>query len=250
MKKIALPICFLLSLLGSLAAQNTPNFRFGFQASPTWSWLRTDDRKLEGVGSNWGLKLGALGEYYFAPNYAITSGLGFGFNQGGSIQNGYSEGFFWRDSEFFSAPNDTIALPMNTKLHHRINYIEIPIGLKMRGGSNEDARFKFYAELPVFTLGFISKAQGDIRGTNDDNLNIVDENIRDDVNGLSLAWGLGGGIEYEFATSATLVAGIAYQKQFTDLTDDDGQVFQNGKLEKENSKANIGLICLKLGLFF
>ncbi|MBL7827256.1 MAG: PorT family protein [Saprospiraceae bacterium] len=247
MKKIVLFLGFCFFLLSGLYAQEMRGLRFGLQTSPQWSWLSTSDKKLEGVSSNWGVKLGMIGEYYFANNYAFTTGLGFGFNQGGFIQNGYTRGVFWDDSELSASNLDT--MPLNAKLHYRLNYVEIPIGLKMRGGSNEDSRIKFYAEIPVFTLGFVSKATGDIRGTNSQNTD--DENIRKDVNGLSLTWGLGGGIEYELATNATLVAGLTFQKQFTDLTDDSGTVEKSGNSwVKDKSKATFGLLAFRIGLFF
>lgn len=248
MKKIASVFCFLLVLSVSGSAQSTPGFRFGFQASPTWSWMRTTDKKLEGVLSNWGLKLGALGEYYFAPNYAFIGGLGFGFNQGGTIQNGYEMASLWDDSDLSEEKYKVV--DKEAKLHYRLNYVEIPFGLKMRGGSNEDARMKFYAEVPVFTIGFVSRAQGDIRGSNQDK-NTEDEDIRDDVKGLSLSWGLGGGIEYEIASSTTLVAGISYQQQFTDVTGK-GMIQKNvgDPFVEEKSKGTIGLIALKLAVFF
>jgi hypothetical protein len=245
MKKIASVFCFFIFLSGVLPAQGGAEFRFGFQTSPTWAWMRTSEkRKLEGVGSNWGLKLGMLGEYYFAPNYAIISGLGFGFNQGGNLQVGdYESANLWPKSE------DAPFLESQAKFHYRLNYVEIPFGLKMRGGSNEDARIKFYAEIPVFTIGFVTRAQGDTRGSKDNDNNINDLDIRDDVRGLSLAWGLGGGIEYELATSATLVAGLAFQQQFTDVTKD-GSVIDDGVEKKEDSKGSIGMIALKMGIFF
>ena len=247
MKKIVLTSCISAFLLTGLFAQEIQKVRFGFQASPAWSWLQTSDKKIEGLNSNWGLKLGAMGEFYFADNYAITTGLGFGFSQGGFLQSGYEKGVFWPKSDLSSPGLDT--LPLNAKLHYRINYVEIPLGLKMRGGSNEDSRMKFYAEIPVFTLGFVTKGTGDIRGTNTQNSD--DENIRSDVNGLSLSWGLGAGIEYEFATNATLVAGLSFQKQFTDLTRDSGSVeTTTNNWEKENSKATMNILALRLGIFF
>lgn len=246
MKKTALLLLFFTFLLHESQAQKS--FRFGFQTSPSWSWLRTNDRKIEGTSSNWGVKLGALGEFYFADNYAITTGLGFGFNQGGSLQNGYSRWKPWdpQNTDLSEIASDTFLV--NAKLHYRVNYVEIPIGLKMRGGSNEDSRIKFYAELPVFTLGFVTKATGDIRGTNTQDINDID--IREEVKGLSLSWGLGGGIEYEIATNATIVAGLAYQKQFTDVTRNGFVEKTAGNWVKEDSKATFGNIALKIGVFF
>jgi len=245
MKKIALFLFFLSFLLAEAEAQK--KVRFGVQASPSWSWLRTNERKLEGVSSNWGVKLGVLGEFYFADNYAITTGLGFGFNQGGSLQNGYARYKPWDESDLSEIPSDTFGI--DTKIHYRVNYVEIPISLKMRGGSSEDARIKFYAEAPIFTLGFVSKATGDIRGTNTQNLE--DIAIRDEVSGLSLSWGFGAGIEYEIATNATLVTGLVFQKQFTDLTRT--ELVSNepmGELTKKDSKATFGNIALRIAVFF
>lgn len=251
MKKIVLVSCFFI-LLASLAfsQSDSKSFRFGVQASPTFSWLRTSDKKLENVGNNLGLKIGVQGEYYFQPNYSIITGLGFGLNQGGTLQNGYSRGIFWENSEL-SEPTRFDTMPLNAKLHYRINYVEIPFGLKLRGGTNEDARFRYYAEVPVFTLGFVSKALGDIRGTNTQNTE--DENIREDVIGLALSWGMGAGVEYEVATNTTLVGGISYQQMFTDVTKDDGKVQKNAQpadMSPEKSKGTMGVITLKIGVFF
>ncbi|MDO8366291.1 MAG: porin family protein [Saprospiraceae bacterium] len=246
MKKIALLLFFTSFLLAEVEAQK--GVRFGFQASPSWSWIRTNERKIEGVSSNWGVKLGALGEFYFADNYAITTGLGFGFNQGGSLQNGYAQFKPWDESDLLEEiPSDVFG--PDSKFHYRLNYVEIPLGLKMRGGSNEDSRTKFYAEAPIFTLGFVTKGTGDIRGTNTQNLEDID--IKNEVRGMSLSWGFGAGIEYEFATNATLVTGLVFQKQFTDMTR--SELVSNeptGDLSKEDSKATFGNIALRIAVFF
>jgi Outer membrane protein beta-barrel domain len=244
MKKIGLLLCFSVFLLGKAEAQK--GIRFGFQSSPTWSWLKTSDPKIEGVSSNWGLKVGAICEYYFEENYALTTGLGFGLNQGGSLQNGYPAWKPWDKADLAAIPSDTFGL--NSKLHYGVTYVEIPFGLKMRGGSNEDSRVKFYAELPIFTLGFVNKASGNILGTADQNLN--DVNIREEVKGISLSWGLGGGIEYEVATNTRLVAGLAFQKQFTDLTRNGSVEESPNKWVMEDSKGTFGSIALKIGVFF
>lgn len=246
MKKIASLFCFLLFAAHFALAQDAQAqaFRLGFQTSPTWSWMNTSDKRLEGVGSNWGLKLGALFDYYFTTKLAFTTGLGFGFNQGGNIQNGYETASLWPKSEL---SNEIFrVVPSNTKLHYRLTYVEIPLGLKMRTGSEK--QLEYYIEAPVFTLGFLTRAQGDIRGTDP---STEDEDIRKDVKGLSLAWGFGAGVEYLLG-SVRAVGGFVFQKQFTDATGDGNVQKVNGDptLTADKSKGNIGLFGLRLAVFF
>ncbi len=246
MKKLVLALG-LIVLCQSLASAQERGFRFGVQASPTWSWLRTSDKKLDGSGTNLGIKFGLQGEFYFAPNYAFITGLGFGFNHGGTIQNNYPLAKLWKDADLSDERYRVV--DQEAKLHYRLNYVEIPFGLKLRGGTGEDNPLKFYAELPIFTLGFVTKAQGDIRSTQDQNT--VDEDIRDDVKGISLSWGLGAGVEYEFASSTTAVAGITFQQQFSDVTGS-GEVQKTvgGDFVADKSKGTFGLVALRLAVFF
>jgi len=245
MKKLLLAFGLFIFCQNLVSAQTS--FRFGVQASPTWSWLRTSDKKLDGSGTNLGIKLGLQGEFYFAPNYAIITGLNFGFNHGGTIQNGYPQASLWKDADL-SDEKFRVVGP-EAKLHYRMNYIEVPFGLKLRGGTGEDNPLKFYAELPIFTLGFVTRALGDIRSTQDQNTE--DEDIRDDVKGISLSWGLGAGIEYEFASSATAVAGVTFQQQFSDVTGTGTvQKIANGEFVDDKSKGTFGLIALRLAVFF
>ena len=254
MKKIAFITGFLCLTLHVAQAQYGSwgtDYRFGFQASPTFSWIKSTDKLLESAGTNTGLKLGVLGERYFAPNYAIMSGLGFGFNHGGTVQTGYQSGVYFPDSELSSSLLDT--LPVNSKLHYRLTYIEVPVGLHLRGGTNENAKLKFFGEAPVITFGFTSKALGDIRGT--DRQNSDDENIREDVAGVSMSWGFGGGIEYEIATSATFVAGLFFQQQFTDFTGSGSVAAKDARTgaitwKDEKAKTTMSFITLRMGIYF
>ncbi len=249
MKKIASTFCILVFTLSALSAQDeNPGFRFGVQASPMWSWVKTTDKKLEGTGSNWGLKFGVLGEFYFAPQYAFITGLGFSFNQGGNIQIGYENADLWKESSL--SETEYHMVPKDGKYHYRLTYVEIPFGLKLRGSAGADNPLGYYAEIPVFTIGFKSKAQGDIRGT-DFEPEPEDEDIRADVSDLAMSWGLGGGIEYKLSGGANLVAGIHFQQQFTNFKND-GKVQREpaGEYVDESSKGTLGIITFRLGVFF
>jgi hypothetical protein len=249
MKKIALVLALAGFASLSLSAQD---FRFGIQASPFLSNMRSNDKFLERSSPNLGIKLGMMGEKYFRENYAIVSGIGFAFNQGGELQSGYGNYRPWTGSDLSVtlAETDDQSLPVNSKLRYHLTYVEVPIGLKMRGGTNEDSNLKFFAEAPVFTLGFLTKSIGDIRGAGD-RFDTVDENIREDVNGLALSWGLGLGVEYEVATHSTLVAGLYYQNQFTDATDKArARRTPNDQWVDEKGKTSPRIVTLRIGMFF
>jgi len=265
MNKIAF-ITFITFLAFVFQAQAQNDIRFGFQASPNLTWINSNDNTINREGSNIGLRLGVMGEYYFAERYAITGGLGFAFGQGGGLKHDIGGNFF-KESEL-SNPNLNTGqkpLPDGVILGYKIQYIEIPIGLKMR--TDEIGYFRYFAEIPVFTLGFKAQSRGTIEGT-DMAGNKIDEDdldISKDVNPLNISWGLGGGIEYSFTSSAVLVAGLYYNNSFIDITDNDANkattfidggddpnttLDDNYETRKEDSKVNMGSITLRIGILF
>ena len=97
MKKIVAFTAFFAFFIFQIKGQG--DLRFGFQASPVFSWLTSDDNRVNTNGLNApGLKLGVVGEYYFRENYAIFGGAGFAFNHGGTLlhDNG---GELWNRSQ-------------------------------------------------------------------------------------------------------------------------------------------------------
>lgn len=258
MKKIALSITFLCLAWFQVTAQEIQYgtssssvqadqpFRFGLHVSPTWSWISTDDKKLEGTQSNTGVKFGVMAEQNFAKNYALTAGLGLSFNQGGFIINNYEKAILWPNSDLSSSKYDTVS--MGTKMHYRLSWVEIPVGLKMRGGLGTDRAMRFFAEIPVFTIGFGTSQKGDIVGNA--NGDTEDEDIKKDINKFALSWGLGGGIELDLGSNSTLIGGLSFQQQFLDVTKDDGKILRDGVFQEEDSAAHIGQLVLRIGILF
>ncbi|MFK7810039.1 MAG: porin family protein [Saprospiraceae bacterium] len=247
MKKIAATFAFLSLLLVSSNAQT--DYRFGFEVSPTVSWLRTDDNTIEGNGANLGLRLGVNGESYFAENYAFTFGLRFAFNQGGTL-NHENGGDLW--------PTDALSddvyrdLPADVNLKYGVQYVEIPLGFKMR--TNDFGYIKAYAELPQFILGIRTQGRGAIEA---DLVNDTEkENIKDVVHPIVLSWGLGGGAEYTINENTSIIAGLYFQSGITDMTRNKGtsKIVDTSTAsvttEDENSKATLGSITLRLGVIF
>lgn len=238
MQKIATLLLFCALLLTTALQAQDPGIRFGFQASPTISFFSTDDNLINNNGSNFpGLKLGLIGEQFFAENYAVTFGIGFAFNQGGRIafEDGRFVGApFWPDTDKGVDVPDTIGVN-NFNLKYNIQYVEIPVGLKLR--TSEMGYFRHYLE-PHAVLGFRTNARGEVQG---DGLSDIEKiNIQEDVNPLAFSLGIGIGTEYSISSNTVLNGGIYYQRGIIDATKD----VDNG----DNAKASINTITFRIAV--
>mgnify|MGYP001502799045 CR=1 FL=1 len=237
MKKIVAIAAFFALIAGAAHAQRyvqQTDLRLGFQISPAFSGMATDNNRINRNGTNLGLKLGMRGEIYFRENYAFLIGLGFHFNSGGTLRH-EAISDTWQRSEL---PGGVLRpFPGGTNLKYNLQYVEIPFGLKFR--TKEFGYIRYFAEVPVISLGFKSQARGAIEYPG---LKKEKVDIKKEVNSLALSWGLGGGIEYSISGSTAIIAGVGYQRMFTDVT-------KNYKPEV-TSKAHISTIVLHLGVMF
>jgi len=246
MKKIVVFAAFFTFLCTALIGQS--DFRFGIQFSPTITWMNSADNIVNSNGTAFGgPKLGMVMEKYFRENYAFTFGLGFAFNQGGVLKHDFG-GDLWANSTLSNSIYHD--LPDGVNLRYSLQYVEIPVGLKMK--TQEFGYIRYFAEIP-FTIGILTQAQGAVEGTN---INTDKENIRDDVNLFAISWGLGGGIEYSIGPSTSLVGGLYYQNYVTDITKNDGKrrgVGDSPMAEptfREDAKSVLKGLTIKLGVIF
>ena len=242
MKKIVVLLVFLTFFLGETFAQG--DLRIGFQASPGISWITViDENKINNNGSNFGLKLGLLGEYYFRENYAFWGGLGFSFNQGGTLLY-EEEGRYWPNSDLPllmpSQPERMDTFPGGTNLRYKIQYVEIPFGLKLK--TKEFGYLQYYVEIPTFTLSFRSQARGKIEGDGiDEDVENDDYIIKKEVNPITMSWGFGAGVEYNISSSTAIIAGVSFQRVFTDLLKD---------TRANEAKENLNNLTLRIAVMF
>lgn len=240
-------------VVGLVSLSVAQDLHFGIQASPSWSWMGTDNTKITGSGSALGLKLGLVVENRFSEAYSVSSGIGFHFNSGGSLRFGLP-GQLWKNSwsEFDISPKSSDTFAVDTKLRYSLTFVEIPIGLKMRT-PEQGNHIRYFAE-PLISFGFRTKASGDISsaGTVSAQEKI---NIKGDVNGLNMSWGAGIGGEYIIQNNTAIVFGLYFQSGFTDMTGNSGSTLFDSSSgttvnKSEKSKGTVKSLTIRAGVMF
>lgn len=250
MKKIILSLTFAVGFMTLSLAQD---LHFGFQASPSWSWMGADNTKITSSGTAWGLKLGLIVENRFSEAYSITSGIGFHFNSGGSMRFGLPSQL-WKQSwdQFDVTPKVTDTFGIDTKLRYSLTFLEIPLGLKMRT-PEQGNHLRYFAE-PLIAFGIKTGAKGDIsEATSIQPQEKI--NISADVNNLMLSWGVGVGGEYIVQNNTAIVLGLYFQNGFTDVTGNSGSTLFDRStspvtIKPDKSKGTIKSLTIRCGVMF
>src|SRR5687767_2768453 len=131
--------------------------RIGFQTSPVFSWVNNNDNLIVPTGGNLGLKLGTTADIFFKDSYSFTLGVNLAFHQGGEFK--YEIGGNYLPDSDLSDPatlqTGDKPLPNGTTIDYSLQYVEFPVGLKIR--SKEIGRIRYFFEAPVFTFSFLTR---------------------------------------------------------------------------------------------
>ena len=219
MKRILAILAFLGAFL-SLYAQST-RVKFNVEVDPQSSWFRSDEVSVEPDGSIIHMHAGLNMDYYFAENYAFVLGVGIN-NLGGNL--------LYADSTEFSSKGETLLVEPNQSVKLNLQYIDIPIGLKLK---TEEMGYATY----FLQLGFNPMINLNAKATSDE-ASLDKADIKESINTFCLGYHVGLGIEYNLGGSTSLIGGIRWSSGLTDVTD--------------NDRANITLnsITLHLGVLF
>ncbi len=210
MKRWILSVLLITGLVQMAGGQIPANVRFGFGMAPTFTWLSPNINAASTAGTNVGVQVKTIVEYYMGYNYVLFSGFGMAFRQGGALE--YRDGGnilqgVLSDSAYYQ-------LPANSKVNYRIRYIEIPLGFRMRTVEFGHLRYTF--QLPVFTLGFKVGARGDIEAPG---LPVSKgENLGKSTKFFQFAYGFGAGIEYSLTQDMSLLLNVRYHQGVPDVT--------------------------------
>jgi hypothetical protein len=198
MKRITLlSILFVFSIVSS-----AQNFKLGFQASPQVSWMNSSNTDILNSQARLGIKYGLDADIFIIPGlprYCINTGL---FVSNNSFKTHYSIG------EPFKVGGKTFS--DNFDIRFNLNYLEIPLDLKLR--TDQFYRFTYYGQFGL--SNFINISAKAV--SSDKQLNGVD--VNDAVGLYNLALLMGAGAEYDLGGNTVLNLGIQYSKGLIDYS--------------------------------
>lgn len=218
MKKSFIIFC-LVSL--STLAFSQKQVKFGVFVDPRISWFSPESRDVTSEGISWGFGGGLEIDRYFAKNYAFSTGISLG-SQGGKLN--------YPDSITISVYDSPETLPANTTLEYNLQYLTIPLGLKLK--SNQIGYTTF-----VVNVGFTNQINMKAKGTSNNVGGLEGDAIKDEINWINLAYHFGGGVEYALGEDTALQVGLQYQNGFLDVT-------------KSSPRTLSRVISLKIGIMF
>lgn len=205
--------CLLLIVLLSLGIKGfSQDIRFGITANPSLVWVKPDNSQISSDGVRFGFNFGLVVDYVFGSEerYAINTGLNM-LLTGAKIMS-----------------NDT-TLNQTNELTARINYLEIPMSIKLR--SNEVGYLTFYGQLGM-TPKFAVRSRADLT-VKDESGTILTEisnakfkdipfypNSIDKVTPINLGLIVEAGLEYDISESTVLVGGLYFDAGFLNMFKD------------------------------
>jgi hypothetical protein len=205
MKKLS--VIFLAVVLcsapGMIFGQAKLPVKFGLKISPNIGWMNPNTKGYSGDGARMGCTIGFLSDFYFAENYAFSSGINFQFLNG---KLHYTDALFNPDSNKL----------VNEEISRKYNflYVEIPLTIKMK--TKRFGKISYFGQIGLGTA-FRLKA------TIKDELNPASPDMADSENFTSntaliresVLFGLG--CEYYVDDSSRILLGISYSNALNNV---------------------------------
>lgn len=227
----------------------TKRFRFGAFVAPTISYMKpttdkSDDNNhlVSSGGSKTGFTYGLMMEYWFADNYGFASGLHMNNAKGQLLTT-------------HTAPNTPDAI-RSSDIYYKLNYLEIPVNIKMRTDPIEN--FTFFGQAG-FTLGInvgkkvnyniIANNAAGIAGSP-----IIGENEKLKgtlaISPVLLSMNIGVGAEYPINNKLSGYFGFFFNNGFLPDVTNPSQYKISGVPEFKDANTRLNNFAFRLGLFF
>lgn len=214
-----LVITIILGAIISIHAQSP--MRFSVHVDPQFAWFNSDENAVDPAGYIFHLQAGLSMDYFFDKNYAFAMGLSIN-NLGGNL--------LYADSTEFSSKGDALPVEPGQKVKMNVQYIDIPLGLKLK--TEELGYATFFLQ-----LGFNPMININAKASTEDGA-IDSKDVRESIHSFNLGYHVGAGVEYKLGGSTAAVGGLRWSSGLTDVTNND------------NANVKINAISIHLGILF
>ena len=196
------------------------NTRFTVFVDPKFPWMSSDLKNIESDGSKLGVNIGLNVDKFFAPNYALMTGISID-NTGGKL--------IFTDAKKLKINGPDTTLTPGSSVNYKLQYINIPLGLKLK--TNEIGYLTFFTHLGI-NGGINIKATAEVKDFELDN-----ENISSEIKLFNLGYYIGAGVEYSIGGNSAIVLGLTYTNGFIDITTE-----SDNKITLSNLAIRIGIL--------
>ncbi|WP_316822292.1 porin family protein [Pedobacter gandavensis] len=215
---------FLLLLTGQLFAQQGGSpyygFRLGLTAHPTLGWVKPEVGKTEGIAL--GFSYGLLGDFNFAENYSFATGLTVTTINGKSTEVNAKP-------YYNPADGGTVAYD----LRYRLQYIEIPLTIKLK--TNKIGPLRWYGQFGLSNdFNINAKQNAQMTGKKVES----DRNISNYTKFYRAGMVVAAGGEYDLDDRTSVAIGLTLNNGLTNIVKDGDR------------RAKNHYIGLNLGVFF
>ena len=245
MKKSLLFVGLLLAMSLTASAQNN-GFAFGFKLGPGFDWTGSTTGAAKSEGMRMGFDVGVVAEYYFAPNYAIVTGVNVNMNRGHySFENGHM---------VMGADSVSVLETYPVDRYFKSTVYEIPLMLKMMTNELGGLPLRAYAQVGA-GLGYAQKVK-----VKDSYLDVTETEFTDtnkEFSNLRAALKIGAGAQYAIDETTRIFAGVYFSHDFINninsITPNHYKYYNGDKdLGERETKLNVlqNRIGIEVGILF
>ncbi|MDB4347071.1 PorT family protein [Bacteroidia bacterium] len=240
-KKNCLLILIFLFSIGLVAQDAAPakKTQFGFRVSPNLTWSKIKSGPVEGDGTGLGFSYGLMADYNFSQNYFLS------FE---ALVTSMRNKIVSKDS-LYQGEQGVGAYYANVKQDYKLQYLQIPVSLKMKTNYINGMRYYFQAGLaPGFLISrnvttsaspalpkegewYSPNASDNDKGDfQEDPSNPESQAFTNNVGLFRVPLIIGAGFEYKLSGNTALTAGLRWDNGFTDIYRDKNTVGINNYL--------------------
>jgi hypothetical protein len=229
------------------SSDDNRKFRFGLQLIPNVSWISPSTNGYSNEGSKLKFNYGLSTEFFLTKNYLFSTGVIIS-TLGGEISY---EGLY----------KDVLGayFPTKVKQSYSIQYLEIPLTLKLR--TNQVGYMTYYGNFGLRSAIKLKSSSDFTYVDIPSSPKFENEDTGSDVFFMNTWLVIGAGAEYNIAGNTNLSFGITYNNGFINMMDSKShELGTDGKATLDASgnpaytdkkvRANINYFALEIGIYF